>query len=1124
MQLFYKKTNLEMGRLQQNSKLPRYVSYGTCIGSELIGKLQAYKRKYYLNKLIKGGLLAVGILLTSYILINSLEYTVRFGSPFRAILLFGFLILVAWAVFHWIINPIWKLFTINRQISNEEAASQIGRFFPNVADKLLNTLQLYQLSTEHNALIQASISQRTNEISTVPFVDAVNFRENKKYIKYLVLPLAIVVVVLLAAPQLFTESTPRIINFNRTYAAVAPFQFEVLNEELRAFKNEDFELNLRIAGSVIPNTVYLQTKDRRIKMLQNEDGIFQYTFTKVQSDLDFGFEAAGFQSNSYFLEVLRRPNLKSFDIELEYPRYLQKQNESLQNTGNLLIPEGTIVNWSFRALETDRISLYFMESKETHKLPHSNPQLFKFKKQIMSSDSYTLDLENKFSRNKEEIQYQINVIKDKYPEITLDQFRDTTMFSYMLFGGSISDDYGLSRLSLYYAVNRKAKGHSQKFSQISIPLKSTTNNQNYYFQWNVDTLNMEHGDQVEYYLKVWDNDGVNGPKAAKTAQYLFKLPARQQINEALNESSRKTEDQIDKSLQGAKELNDKIEEAENRLKSKKSADWQDKKLLEEILEKKDALRREINRLKELNEHNNAQKQRFNEYSKSLKAKIDQLQQLMDELLDEDTRKLYEELRKLLDEQQNSDSFQDLLEQLDYKEQNLEQELERTLELFKRMQFEQKLEEAIEDLQEIQEDQKQLLDETGDKTNETDQLSEKQSNLKQEFEQLKEAIDDLREKNQDLKHSQMFDDTSEEEQEIDEGMKESQDQLENSKRKAAQKAQQQSIKNMQQLNQKLQQMQSGMEMEMMQENLDNLRDIEDNLIKLSFDQEALMKEFQSLSQSDPRFIELSQQQLKLKDDAKIIEDSLISLANRVYQIKSFVTREVKEMNEHMDQSLAGLKKRNKSQSIGNQHLTMTSINNLALLLGDVLQQMQQQMAMAQGGKPKKGQKNTPGMSQLQQQLNKQIENLKKSGKSGRALSEELAKLAAQQEMIRRALEEAQKGIKELGEDGKNDNRDIIKKMEQTESDLVNKQITRETIKRQREILTRLLEAEKSIRERELDKAREAQKANDRETTIPPGFKDYLKAKEKEIELLRTVPPKLNPYYKQEVNDYFKRLNN
>ncbi len=499
---------------------------------------------------------------------------------------------------------------------------------------------------------------------------------------------------------------------------------------------------------------------------------------------------------------------------------------------------------------------------------------------------------------------------------------------------------------------------------------------------------------------------------------------------------------------------------------------------------------------------------------------------MDELLDEQTKQLYDELRKLLDEQQNTDSFQDLLEELNYKEQNLEEELARTLELFKRMQFEQQLEETISDLQELQEEQESIEEETSNKESDLEDLSEQQSEIKEEFDQLKESIEELRDKNQDLEKSEMFDDTSEEEQNIDDNLQESQEQLDNQKRKAAQKAQKKAAQNMKQLGQKLQQMQGGMEMEMMQENLDNLRDIEDNLIKLSFDQEELMKDFQKINQSDPRFVSLSQKQLKLKDDAKIIEDSLLSLANRVFQIKSFVTREVKGMNQHMEQSLDGLKKRNQSQALSNQQLTMTSVNNLALLLSDVLQQMQEQMAQAQG-KPSKSKKNQPGLGQLQQSLNKQIENLKKSGKSGRALSEELAKLAAQQEMIRKALQEAQEGIQELGEEGKDEQKgsgDIVEKMELTETDLVNKKITAETIQRQKDILTRLLEAEKSIRERELDKEREAQQASNKEPRIPPAFKEYLKAKEKEIELLRTVPPKLNPYYKQEVNDYFKRIDN
>ncbi|MCK5705512.1 MAG: hypothetical protein KAI29_30390, partial [Cyclobacteriaceae bacterium] len=100
--------------------------------------------------------------------------------------------------------------------------------------------------------------------------------------------------------------------------------------------------------------------------------------------------------------------------------------------------------------------------------------------------------------------------------------------------------------------------------------------------------------------------------------------------------------------------------------------------------------------------------------------------------------------------------------------------------------------------------------------------------------------------------------------------------------------------------------------------------------------------------------------------------------------------------------------------------------------------------------------------------------------------------------------------------------IQDKMEQSELDLVNKRLTNQLIRRQREIMTRLLEAEKAQRERELDDEREAQHAKKAERNIPEAFEEYIKAKEKEIELLKTMPPRLNPYYKKEVNEYFKRI--
>ena len=89
-------------------------------------------------------------------------------------------------------------------------------------------------------------------------------------------------------------------------------------------------------------------------------------------------------------------------------------------------------------------------------------------------------------------------------------------------------------------------------------------------------------------------------------------------------------------------------------------------------------------------------------------------------------------------------------------------------------------------------------------------------------------------------------------------------------------------------------------------------------------------------------------------------------------------------------------------------------------------------------------------------------------------------------------------------------------------LYNKNITQETINRQKEIMTRLLEAEKAVRERELDDKRESQSANENFDKPNLRFEEYKKEKMKEIELIKSVPPNLNPYYKDKVNQYFKQI--
>jgi septal ring factor EnvC (AmiA/AmiB activator) len=221
---------------------------------------------------------------------------------------------------------------------------------------------------------------------------------------------------------------------------------------------------------------------------------------------------------------------------------------------------------------------------------------------------------------------------------------------------------------------------------------------------------------------------------------------------------------------------------------------------------------------------------------------------------------------------------------------------------------------------------------------------------------------------------------------------------------------------------------------------------------------------------------------------------------------------------MDASLESIRERKKSEATVNQQLTMTSANNLALLLDNTMQQMQESMAMSMGQGQQQDEQQVPGLSEMQQKLNEQIRELSESGKSGRELSEELAKLAAEQEKIRRALEEAEE--KFGSEPGQTEN--LRRQMERSELDLVNKKLGQQLLRRQQQIMTRMLEAEKSMRERELDSQREAKSAAQYDKMLPRAFEDYLKQREKEIELLKTVPPKLVPFFKLEVGEYFDRI--
>ena len=1121
-------------------------------------KITSFRRKYYLNLFLRGAILSLSLLLAYFLLATLIEYNLWLGKEIRLALFLLFFAAVGYCLFRFLREPLaWWL--SGRGIGKEQSAKIIGQQFPTIQDKLLNFLQLSSITNNRGVLLEASIEQKASAFENFSFESIIDLGENKRYLKYLAVPFLLFAIIFIVNQKIFTQSADRIIHFNQEYSPEAPFKFIIQNQNLLAFPNEDFVLQVSLKGEAIPDATYLIAGQQRLKMETLKGGEFSYTFEKLQQDFGFHIEAAGFYSSPFTIKIVSRPELLNLKVYLQFPRYIGRPQQEVINAGNIEIPEGTKVKWELRSTNTQQASILFASNLGSTEMQHPDNQLFELGKVFFNPDEYTITLENENSKNKDRISYRIDVIKDQYPSIVVDHLKDSVLFKSVVLAGNIQDDYGLSQLNLHYQIS--SKGKQEKSNTISISIDRNQPQQNFFYNWILDSLHLDAGDRLQYYLEVWDNDGVHGRKSTKSAAYQFELPSAEEFKAEIKRSQSSTESEIQRSLSKSKSLKQAIEEAEQKLKGKQSLDWQDKKMLEDLIMQKNSLNQLVEQLQEKNKLLEEKKEAFSEQNERIREKSEQIQKLMNELLDDETKKLFEELEKMLRENQDPSQIQKMLEKMDRQEINIEKELERTLELFKQLQYDYKLDQAIEEIKQQKEKQEEILEKTqdlaGEKENKAqnkgdddkDQakkqqkdsqgqqskeaekmepgneqdLANEQEELKQQADEFKKTIDELKKLGNELDESDNAP-TDEEINQVKELEKQSKESLEQGNPKKATAPQKKSVEKMQQMQQQLQGMQNSMEMEIDQQNLESLRQIIHGLIKLSFDQESLIKDFNTIQQSDPKYVQLSQNQLKIKDDSKVLEDSLLALAKKDPFMSSVVTREIGELNGHLDKAVENIKERKKSNASTDMQFSMTSINNLALMLNDHFEMMMDMMsnAMPSMGKGKKKQKGQQSLGEMQQKLNQQIEQIKNSGKGGRQLSEDLARMAAEQERIRRALSEMQEKLKHDG--GKPLGNDLPGKMEQTELDLVNKQLTEQTIRRQKEILTRLLESEKSMREQELDEERKGETAKDYQKEIPKAFEEYLRLKEKEVELLKTMPPKLYPYYKKEVSEYFKRLGN
>lgn len=1026
--------------------------------------------------------------------------------------MFWFFILVEVALLmFYVFIPVFRIIGLKKGISSLDASKIIGQHFPEVNDKLLNMIQL-QSNKQQSELILASINQKSKELQPIPFKKAIDFKKNKKFLKYAFIPLVILMLVYFTGNiTIFNESVSRVVHYNSQYEAPAPFNFVVLNNSFDVIEGNSFLVEIETQGSIYPEDAKIVFADENYYLESLGFGKFQYHFTSISKPVDFYLEANGVRSKNYQINSIATPVITNLKMVLKYPKYTLKRNEVVQNTGNAVVPQGTKISWQVETHQTNELN-FTEEFLKPVNFDRSSKDYFSFSKRMVKTTNYAISTSNKQLQNHESLDFSIQVVRDEFPKLIVKSDIDSISRGPVQFIGQLSDDYGISKFQLvYYDVNNKK---NLKYHKI----KTLSNSFSDFYYVFPEGISVEEGTIYEMYFEVFDNDRVNGRKKTKSKVFSYYRKTVDELNEELLKEQNETINEIDKSLEKSKKSSAEVKKFTNELKRKSDFNWNDSKKLEQFLKRQsqyqEMLKKQTDQL-EQNLNEQAEPESIKDHKEELEKRIQEAKKLNEK------DKMLEELMKL-SEKIDKEDLVNKLEQIAKKNKQNEQSLERILELTKRFYVEQRANQISEKLDELSKEEIDLSKKEGEENS-----KEKQKKINQKFDDLKEELKDLKNQNEGLKRPMKIPDTKEKSNEINNELKNALKELEQQNRKDAKKSQKKASKKMKELSESLEQSMQSMSGESIDENIDDLRKIVENLIEFSFQQEELLNKFSTTNNHHPEYPKNIKRQHVLKEYFEHIDDSLYLLSLRMVKMGSTIQKEISDSHFYIDKSLVNFSENRFQQGISNQQFVITSANNLANSLSDLLESLMNASPSFGKGSGNSLEFGLPDIIKKQNALGEQVDKgMKKgkkpgrddnngSGEEGEQRKAELYEIYKQQSQLRGMLENLI-GKKE----GKSAHNDVIKQMEDLEKELLDMGFTNNVVEKIKQLNHELLKLKEATLEQGEDNER---KSNTNIMEFEFRKIDKLKLQKQYYnynEILNRQSLPLRTIYKKKVQEYFK----
>jgi hypothetical protein len=1129
---------------------------------EVISSLQKIHRKKAGSELNRRLLLLIYVLLFALTLSSLCEIVFDFGMIGKLFLSLITTIPFLFIFIKFVIPGLTKYFKSPSAGDVKDIALEVGNRFPELKDRLRNAVEL--LSSEKNQfysteLVKAYIEKIFQQASHLNISSALKYKVEARTKAIFSVSVILAGVVFFVFPSQVPNALARVINF--TEKNPNAFSIVVSPGDTRLSRGDTLKVETKlglITARKLPSRIVLNEKYGNEREFERHDvnetseGKYDFQIPNVRSDITYSISVGDQNSREYHVNVVDLPLVQSFTVTLVYPSYTGKAAETLQdNIGDFTALAGTRVEVTLHS-NKDLESAYISFEPEGYASMANDDSTRKnfIVSGTNANGSFVVNKTTGYSfrlidmdslKDRDPILYTVQAVNDEFPTCEIaypgkdvDLSRDMQLPLRIRIG----DDYGFTKLVLEYKlINSRYVPPEKNYHSIEIPLPTkSAGEQEVSYTWDLTSLNLVPEDVISYHARVFDNDMVHGPKGTSSSEFQIRLPSLDEVFAATDSEHSDLISKTENALQNSTDLKQQLDKISQDMKSmSQQMGWEQQKKMQNTLQKFQELQQRID---------------------SVKNQVESMTQKMleNKIISPQTLEKYLELQKAFQEI-NSPEFQNALKKLQQAIQTLDpnqvrqamqnfqvndeamrQSIERTLNLLKRIQIEEKFDELQKRIDQMLAQQDSLMKSTAksDSSNAANKqnLASEQKDIKSQLSDTKDALSDLQKKMDEFAKEMPTQKVNEADQKLqqsgaEQNMQKSEKQLSMGDFSQSMTSQEKVQSALKEFQKSLSEAQKAMLRNQQRETMNAMQKAQQNLLDISKEQEKLRNQSTQVTPNSAENRTLADRQNELMQELNYTAQQMMQLSNKSFSITPQMGRQIGEAYSQMQQAMNQLQSRTGQPNnvTDSQTKAMGAMNQAVMSIQNALQSMMQ--GQGSGG--------FPSLMQQLQQLAGQQESInaltQKLGQGGTlSLKEqaELGQIAAEQEAIHKSLsqlaQEAQQSQsmnqqnRVLGDLGQ-----IANEMKDVVRDLQNHDIKPETIRRQQQILSRMLDASRSINQRDHDNRRTSTPGQN-VTGRSPGELNLSNGNDQQNqELLKFIRKNFPPEYQKIILRYYQIIN-